>query len=294
MSITWHKSKNPEFITITKNEVTNAKITQSFYVVEEFERDEALIRLLDFKDPSKAIVFCRMKSQVDQVTTMLVSQGYAAKGLHGDMEQRQREETIRAFKRDLEILVATDVAARGLDVSDVSHVFNYHIPFDSESYVHRIGRTGRAGKEGVAVSIVTPAEFRSLLKIQKAVGSTLIAKEIPTISDVKGKKGSELIEKIEQAEVADSSISLIEKLKEEYDISTIAYKLATLLEDQMKIVGNEKIGKTKREIDRIEQRARNDKSSNSRGRGRRGGYRGNNNRRGSSSNSSNGSRNRRR
>lgn len=287
--------QNPEFITITKNEVTNAKITQSFYVVEEFERDEALIRLLDFKDPSKAIVFCRMKSQVDQVTTMLVSQGYAAKGLHGDMEQRQREETIRAFKRDLEILVATDVAARGLDVSDVSHVFNYHIPFDSESYVHRIGRTGRAGKEGVAVSIVTPAEFRSLLKIQKAVGSTLIAKEIPTISDVKGKKGNELIEKIEQADVAESSISLIEKLKDEYDISTIAYKLATLLEDQMKIVGNEKIGKTKREIDRIEQRAKNDKSSNSRGRGgRRGGYRGNNNRRGSSSNSSSGSRNRRR
>ncbi len=272
--------QNPEFITITKNEVTNAKIAQSFYVVEESERDDALVRLLDYKDPSKAIVFCRMKSEVDRVTTMLVSLGYAAKGLHGDMEQRQREETIRAFKRDLEILVATDVAARGLDVSDVSHVFNYHIPFDSESYVHRIGRTGRAGKEGVAVSLVTPAEFRSLLKIQKAVGSKLIAKEIPTIDEVKGKKGDELISKIEKSDVSESAIGLVDRLKEEYDLSTIAYKLATLLQDEMKVSGSATIGKTKKEIAKIEQRAKNDKSpSNRRGRNS---YRGN--RRGSSSN----------
>jgi len=273
---------NPEFITITKNEVTNSKITQSFYVVEEKERDDALLRLLDYKNPSKAIVFCRMKSEVDRVTTMLVSLGYAAKGLHGDMEQRQREETIRAFKKDLEILVATDVAARGLDVNDVTHVFNYHIPFDSESYVHRIGRTGRAGKEGVAVSIVTPAEFRSLLKIQKSVGSKLIAKEIPTISEVKGKKGNELVEKIEQADVSESAINLIEQLKEEYDISTIAYKLATLLQDEMAIAGSERIGKSKSEIAKIEKRAMNDKSSSSRGR-RRSSSRGRGSSRGNSS-----------
>jgi ATP-dependent RNA helicase DeaD len=285
---------NPEFITITKSEVTNSKISQSYYVVEDYERDEALIRLLDFKNPNKAIVFCRMKSEVDRVTTMLVSQGYAAKGLHGDMEQRQREETIRAFKRDLEILVATDVAARGLDVNDVSHVFNYHIPFDSESYVHRIGRTGRAGKEGSAISIVTPAEFRSLLKIQKSVGSKLIAKEIPTISEVKGKKGNELIEKIENTDVAESAIDLIEQLKEEYELSTIAYKLATLLQDEMKVAGKETIGKTKSEISRIENRAKNDKSSNSRGRRRSGGRGRGNSSRGGSRNSSGGSRNRRR
>ena len=282
---------NPEFITITKSEVTNSKISQSFYVVEEKERDEALLRLLDYKNPTKAIVFCRMKSEVDRVTTMLVSQGFAAKGLHGDMEQRQREETIRAFKKDLEILVATDVAARGLDVNDVSHVFNYHIPFDSESYVHRIGRTGRAGKEGVAVSIVTPAEFRSLLKIQKSVGSKLIAKEIPTISEVKGKKGNELIEKIEKTDISENAIDLIEQLKEEYDLSTIAFKLATLLQDEMAIAGNEKIGKSKAEIAKIEKRAQNEKSSNSRGR-RRGGR--NSSRNGGGRNRNSSSRNRRR
>jgi ATP-dependent RNA helicase DeaD len=184
------------------------------------------------------------------------------------MEQKQREETIRAFKKNLEILVATDVAARGLDVSDVTHVFNYHIPFDSESYVHRIGRTGRAGKEGIAISIVTPAEFRSLLKIQKAVGSKLIAKEIPTISEVKGKKGDQLISKIEDTDISEYSIELIEKLKEEYDLSTIAYKLATLLADELKIAGNEKIGKSKKEIAKIEKRAQNERGSSSRGRGR--------------------------
>jgi len=258
----------PEFITITKKEITNAKITQSFYVVEEYERDEALLRLLDYKDPNKAIIFCRMKSEVDRITTMLISQGYAAKGLHGDMEQRQREETIKAFKKDLEILVATDVAARGLNVNDVTHVFNYHIPFDPESYVHRIGRTGRAGKEGIAISIVTPAEFRSLLKIQKSVGSKLIAKEIPSINEVKGKKNNTLIEKIKESDVSENAIDLIEKLKEEYDLSTIAYKLATLLEDEIKVVGNEKIGKNIKEISKIESKVKNE-NSNKRGRNRR-------------------------
>ena len=159
---------NPEFITLTKSDVTNSKITQTFYVVDERERDDALIRLYDYKNPSKSIIFCRTKKEVDRLSTFMVSQGFMAKGLHGDMEQRQREEAIRAFKTSkLEILIATDVAARGLDVNDVSHVFNYHLPFDSESYVHRIGRTGRAGKEGIAVSIVTPHEFRMLQKIEK-------------------------------------------------------------------------------------------------------------------------------
>jgi len=284
----------PEFITITKSEMTNTNITQSFYVVEEYERDDALVRLLDFKDPTKAIIFCRMKVEVDRITTMLVSQGYAAKGLHGDMEQRQREETIRAFKRDLEILVATDVAARGLDVNDVTHVFNYHIPFDSESYVHRIGRTGRAGKDGLAVSIVTPSEFRGLLKIQKAVGAKLIAKEIPSVHELKGKKSDELLEKIEQADVSETVIELVEKLKEEYDLSTIAYKLATLLEDEMKVAGKDKIGKNMSEISTIESRAKNDRGGD-RGRRSRGGYRGgnrNSSRGGRNSSSRDGGRNR--
>ena len=133
---------NPITITITKKDSTNKNISQNYYVMAESERDDALIRLIDYKNPTKVIVFCRMKREVDRLVTHLVASGFKAKGLHGDMEQRQREVVIRAFKQgQVDIFVATDVAARGLDVNDVSHVFNYHIPFDSESYVHRIGRT---------------------------------------------------------------------------------------------------------------------------------------------------------
>ena len=260
---------DPTFITVTKQEMTNTKIAQSFYVVEEYERDDALIRLFDFKNPSKAIVFCKMKRDVDRLATYLVSQGYAAKGLHGDMEQRQREEVIRSFKADqLEVLVATDVAARGLDVKGVSHVFNYQLPFDSESYVHRIGRTGRGGQEGSAVSIVTPAEFRSLHKIQKDVGANIESKIVPNKASVKDKAIISLKETISSQEVDESVYEIIEQLKEQYDLSTITYKLATILLNQTKIKGKDTIGKTKKDIEFLLQRAKESAPA----RGGRGGH----------------------
>ncbi len=266
--------REPEFITITKSEVTNSKITQSFYVVDEHERDDALIRLYDFKNPEKSIIFCRTKKEVDRLSTFLVSQGFSAKGLHGDMEQRQREEAIKAFKKGkLEILIATDVAARGLDVNDVTHVFNYHLPFDSESYVHRIGRTGRAGKEGMAVSIVTPHEFRMLQKIQKDTGGKLEAKVVPNINSVKEKKTDSLKNKIIDQKIYDSGIDLVESLKEEYDLSTIAHKLASILTNDTYVKGGNYIGKSQTDIQRLFERLQNDRGGdrNSRGRGR-GGY----------------------
>lgn len=265
----------PEFITITKSEVTNAKISQSYYVVEEYERDDALIRLFDFKNPTKSIVFCKMKKDVDRLSTYLVSQGFSAKGLHGDMEQRQREEVIKSFKGgNLEVLVATDVAARGLDVSDVTHVFNYQLPYDSESYVHRIGRTGRAGREGIAVSIVTPHEFKQLSKIQKDTGGTMETKVIPTIGEVKNKKASSLVEKIEKAEINESTYELIEVLKDEFDLSTIAHKLASLLIEDEKVQGKDRIGKSIKDIKFLLQRAeQNDKKRNPKGRHNSRGYR---------------------
>ncbi len=263
----------PEFITLTKSDVTNAKITQTFYVVDERERDDALIRLYDFKNPTKSIIFCRTKKEVDRLSTFMVSQGFMAKGLHGDMEQRQREEAIRAFKTSkLEILIATDVAARGLDVNDVSHVFNYHLPFDSESYVHRIGRTGRAGKEGVAVSIVTPHEFRMLQKIEKNIGTKLEAKIVPNIDSVKEKKVTELKNQISDQEISDHALALVEELKEEFDISTIAFKLASMISASTFVQGNNNIGKSESDIKRlIENSSRYDSEGSSSGRNSRGG-----------------------
>ena len=114
------------------------------------------------------LYFVEQKKDVDRLSTFLLSQGFMAKSLHGDMEQKQREEAIKAFKTSkLEILIATDVAARGLDVNDVTHVFNYHLPFDGESYVHRIGRTGRAGKRWNGYFNCNTHEFRTLQRIEK-------------------------------------------------------------------------------------------------------------------------------
>jgi len=266
----------PEFITITKSEITNSKISQTYYVVDEYERDDALIRLYDFKNPEKSIIFCRTKKEVDRLSTFLVSQGFSAKGLHGDMEQKQREEVINSFKKGkLEVLIATDVAARGLDVNDVTHVFNYHLPFDSESYVHRIGRTGRAGKDGEAVSIVTPHEFRMLQKIQKDTGGKLEARVIPNIESVKEKKTDSLKNKIKDQKVYDSGISLVDSLKDEYDLATIAHKLASVLTNDTYVKGNNYIGKSKIDIERLLKRNFDDNKRNKNSRRRDNSRRGN-------------------
>ncbi|MCB9097846.1 MAG: DEAD/DEAH box helicase, partial [Arcobacter sp.] len=210
--------------------------------------------------------------EVDRLSTFMVSQGFMAKGLHGDMEQRQREEAIRAFKTSkLEILIATDVAARGLDVNDVSHVFNYHLPFDSESYVHRIGRTGRAGKEGVAVSIVTPHEFRMLQKIEKNIGTKLEPKIVPNIDSVKVKKIAELKQQISEQEIKDYALALVEELKEEFDISTIAFKLASMISASTYVQGNNNIGKSESDIKRLIENSSRYEGEGSSGRNSRGG-----------------------
>jgi len=243
---------NAATVSITRSEVTNENIRQIFYVVDEHERDDALVRLLDYKNPTKSIIFCRMKKEVDRLRDYLNALGYTAKGLHGDMDQRARESVIREFKRGgLEILVATDVAARGLDVNDVSHVFNYHLPFDSESYVHRIGRTGRAGKEGTAVSIVSTHEFKSLQRIKKSVGSKMESRIVPGIDDLRRKNSGDTLSRIRETEIDPSSFETIEALKEEYDLTTIACKLLSILNENEKIHGADKIGKSIEEIERL-------------------------------------------
>jgi ATP-dependent RNA helicase DeaD len=273
---------NPKFISITKNEVTNDNISQSYYVVDEYERDDALMRLLDYKNPSKSIIFCRTKKEVDRLASILNSQGYSAKGLHGDIEQRNREEIIRGFKASkIEILIATDVASRGLDVSDVSHVFNYHIPFDSESYVHRIGRTGRAGKKGSAVSIITPSEFRSLKRIEQGIGTQLETKIVPNISEVKQRKMNDFVEKIVSKEISDDGVALVEKLQDSFDEKTLLYKFASIISADHQIKGADIIGKNMQDISRLlnySSRSRNDRYRKGGHSGSGGGYRSRNDR----------------
>ena len=274
---------SPKSVTITKSERTNTDITQKFYVVADYERDDALLRLIDYKNPQKCIIFCRMKKEVDRLSSYMTAQGFKVAALHGDMEQKQREHTIRSFKQGLvEIFIATDVAARGLDVNDVSHVFNYHIPFDSESYVHRIGRTGRAGNKGEAITLVSPNELRTIKRIEKDVGTQMISEVIPTRQEVQKQKDNDLLSKISETKIKPSAIEMVKTLQHDIDIVTIAHLLATIVQEKIDVKGKDIIGLGNEEIERLIERAKNqrggDRNGNrGRGRGRnrsRGGNRG--------------------
>lgn len=154
---------NPEYVKISRKELTVPNIEQIYFDVKEKYKLEALCRLIDVYAPKLAIVFCNTKKRVDDVTEQLLGRGYFADGLHGDLKQPQRDRVMQKFRNGaIEILVATDVAARGIDVENVDIVFNYDIPQDEEYYVHRIGRTGRAGKSGIALLSVLVEKYISL------------------------------------------------------------------------------------------------------------------------------------
>jgi ATP-dependent RNA helicase DeaD len=284
---------NPYFASITKTETTNTDITQQYYVIEESERDDAIIRLMDAEDAQKTVVFCRTKKEVDRLSNVLSAAGYSAKGLHGDMEQRQRESVIKGLKTDaIDVLIATDVAARGLHIDGVTHVFNYHIPFDPESYVHRIGRTGRAGKKGMAITLVTPLEFKELQRIRAKVGTTMEHAYIPSKVNVKEAQVSRLINEIEKQHIYDEAHKVLDLLKQDYDQEQIAYKLISVLMERNTVQGPNNIGIAAERLEKILhnlERRGNDRGGNRRGGGFNrnrnggnrsggGGYRGNNDR----------------
>jgi len=275
--------KDPKYVSVTpKDHTTNEDIDQQYYVINEYERDTAMVRLLDATDPVKSIIFCRTKREVDRLSTHLMAVGYTAKGLHGDMEQNQRETTIKAFRSSqLEILVATDVAARGLNVTDISHVFNFHMPFDPESYVHRIGRTGRAGKKGTAITLVTPNEYHSMQRIGKKVGSNLNQKLVPTLLDVSKSRLEKMAHDITNAKLNDNAPELLNLLENDMTLAEIALKLISIMMDKNSPQGPDKIGFDKNSLSGIIKRlAEKERSKgnrrygrNSRG-GNGGGYRG--------------------
>lgn len=180
-----------DFVTVAvkASEVTVPTIEQEYYEVSENHKLDVLTRLLDIQNPELAIVFGRTKRRVDELTNALQTRGYAADGLHGDLSQKQRDTVMGKFREGgLEVLVATDVAARGLDVSGVTHVYNFDIPQDIDSYVHRIGRTGRAGKSGIASTFVTPREMDHLHQIERITRSRIMKRPLPTFSEAKQSK----------------------------------------------------------------------------------------------------------
>jgi ATP-dependent RNA helicase DeaD len=174
--------KNPEIISIKAKEVTVDTIEQHFIEVLERQKFDVISRLLDIQSPDLAIIFCRTKRRVDEISEALSKRGYSAEAIHGDLSQSKRDSVLRQFKEGtIEILVATDVAARGLDISGVTHVYNFDIPQDPDGYVHRVGRTARAGKTGLAVTLVTPREMGQLRLIEQVTRRKMIRKLVPTI-----------------------------------------------------------------------------------------------------------------
>jgi ATP-dependent RNA helicase DeaD len=224
----------PEVVKIKAKEMTVTNIEQHYIEAHEKQKFDVLCSLLDIQTPELAIVFGRTKKRVDEVVDGLIKRGYSAEGIHGDIPQAKRDQVIRRFKeQSIDIMVATDVAARGLDISGVSHVYNFDIPQDPESYVHRIGRTGRAGKKGKAITFVTPREIDHLKIIENVTKKKMTKMPIPTMHDVmEGNQQAainQLLETIESNDYKEYK-RLAENLLEDTDSVTLlsaALKLIT-------------------------------------------------------------------
>ena len=217
--------KNPEMVKIKSKEMTVENIEQFFVKSHEREKFDVLSRLLNVQQPELAIVFGRTKRRVDELAHALSIRGYIAEGIHGDLTQAKRMSVLRQFKDNkIDVLVATDVAARGLDISGVTHVYNFDIPQDPESYVHRIGRTGRAGKKGVAVTFVTPREMGYLRIVEETTKKRMTPLRPPTSDEALLEQKKNAVESLEEAinqHNAEDYAGLAAQLLEKYDAKEI-------------------------------------------------------------------------
>ena len=228
------------FISAKSLQLTADLTDQIYFEVNDADRFEALCRIIDVESDFYGMIFCRTKVDVDELSGRLVDRGYSAEGIHGDFSQAQRERTLEKFKKKrINILVASDVAARGIDVVNLSHVINYSIPQDHEAYVHRVGRTGRAGKKGIAVTFIKPAEYRRLMSIQKFAKTKIRKESLPKVADIVDIKKTRICEDVIQIIVEDAHMpylktakTLLEKNKPEDVIAAmIKYSFEGVLDE---------------------------------------------------------------
>ena len=224
--------KDPVTVRVIKKELTVPKVTQYYYEVKPKNKVEVMCRLLDMYSPKLSIVFCNTKRQVDELVQALQGRGYFAEGLHGDLKQVQRDRVMESFRNGrTDILIATDVAARGIDVGNVEAVFNYDIPQDDEYYVHRIGRTGRAGREGKAFSLVVGKEVYKLRDIQRYCKTKIIPQAIPSLNDITEIKADKILDQVQDIlNDADLTkiVNIIEKKLMEDDYTSLDLAAALL------------------------------------------------------------------
>ncbi|KGA96164.1 DEAD/DEAH box helicase [Alkalihalobacillus alcalophilus ATCC 27647 = CGMCC 1.3604] len=250
--------KEPQTIAVKAKEVTMENIEQFYIELHEKQKFDALCRLVDIHTPELAIVFGRTKRRVDELSEALIKRGYRAEGIHGDLNQAKRDSVLRKFKNGLiEILVATDVAARGLDISGVTHVYNFDLPQDPESYVHRIGRTGRAGKSGMAVTFATPSEKEHVAAIEKTSKKKMTKQPMPTFEEaMEGQQKLVLAQLREKLDQEDTNFyrAIAKDLLQETDATTAlaaALKLLTKEPDttDVKLTGEAPLRSKKRRSD---------------------------------------------
>ena len=224
--------KDPVTLRVIKKELTVPKVTQYYYEVKPKNKVEVMCRLLDMYSPKLSIIFCNTKRQVDELVQALQGRGYFAEGLHGDLKQVQRDRVMESFRNGrTDILIATDVAARGIDVGNVEAVFNYDIPQDDEYYVHRIGRTGRAGREGKAFSLVVGKEVYKLRDIQRYCKTKIIPQAIPSLNDITEIKADKILDQVQDIlNDADLTkiVNIIEKKLMEDDYTSLDLAAALL------------------------------------------------------------------
>lgn len=233
LSLTKKYMRAPKNVTISKEELTVPLIEQYYY--ETKDKVDGLCRLLDAEIDGKLIIFCRTKKGVDDLSIALSSRGYMAEGLHGDLSQTQRDRVMKKFREGgADILIATDVAARGLDIDNITHVINFDIPQDPESYVHRIGRTGRAGNTGTAMTFITPREFRQLKLIEKMVNTRIQRRQLPTAANVIERQRDQIISKMQtvlELNAYHDYMPIAESLLDDYSAEEVAAAALKLMQE---------------------------------------------------------------
>ncbi|MDR3238514.1 MAG: DEAD/DEAH box helicase [Clostridiales bacterium] len=230
LELTRHYQRDPAHILVVHKELTLPSTDQYYFEIKEKVKLDALCRIIDMENPSLSLVFCNTKKLVDELSEQLQGRGYFAEGLHGDLKQTQRDLVMKKFRnRTLEILVATDVAARGIDVDDIDIVFNYDLPQDEEYYIHRIGRTGRAGKTGKAFTFVVGKEIYKLREIMNYAKTKIIRKKLPSLGDIEETKTRHFVDKIKEVIEEGHLIKYIniveEMMTEDYSALDIAAAL---------------------------------------------------------------------
>ena len=229
--------RDPKRVTVAGKQMTVSATNQSAYEVPRARKLDALTRILDAETPSSAMIFCRTKHGVDELGESLMARGYAVETLHGDLSQVQRDRVMRKFRSgQADLLIATDVAARGLDIPDISHVINFDIPESAEAYVHRIGRTGRAGKAGEAITLVTPRETRWMRQIERIVRARIEPRRLPSAADVAERRREAMKQQIadllQDEDAYAQYLDTVADLSEERDAIAVAAAILKLYADE--------------------------------------------------------------